>query len=244
MRPIGAASTMSGVNIETIRYYEREGIVPRAERTPAGRRLYGDADIARLRFVKRCRDLGFSVPDIRTLLELSAGNGAPCADVKALGERHLHGVRRKLDALGKLERALAELVRRCDAGRTDCPMLEKTPRGLRRVDLPRRAPVRTRVRALPWRLSAAGPARWPAVVPAPLSAALPASPHAMPDMARALLKLAVRAEPCGPAGMSLLGTAHGPPTEPMRPAAPGRRYRMSIQSPPPGVLLQCQTCFL
>ncbi|MCY4498044.1 MAG: MerR family transcriptional regulator [Rhodospirillaceae bacterium] len=125
MRPIGAASTMSGVNIETIRYYEREGIIPLADRTPSGRRLYGDADIARLRFVKRCRDLGFSVPDIRTLLELSAGNGASCADVKALGERHLHGVRRKLDELGKLERALAELVRRCDTGRTDCPMLER-----------------------------------------------------------------------------------------------------------------------
>lgn len=125
MRSIGAASTMSGVNIETIRYYEREGIVPRADRTPSGRRLYGDADIARLRFVKRCRDLGFPIPDIRTLLDLSAGNGAPCANVKALGERHLRGVRRKLDELGKLEHALAELVRRCDAGRTDCPMLER-----------------------------------------------------------------------------------------------------------------------
>ena len=125
MRPIGAASTISGVNIETIRYYEREGIVPRADRTPSGRRLYDDADIARLRFVKRCRDLGFSIPDVRTLLDLAAGNDAPCADVKALGKRHLHGVRRKLDELGKLVRALAELVERCDAGRTDCPMLER-----------------------------------------------------------------------------------------------------------------------
>ena len=125
MHPIGAASAMSGVNIETIRYYEREGIVPRAERTPSGRRLYGDADIARLRFIRRCRDLGFSIPDIRTLLDLSAGSDAPCADVKALGERHLDGIRRRLGELGKLERALAELVRRCDAGRTDCPMLER-----------------------------------------------------------------------------------------------------------------------
>ena len=125
MHPIGVASAMSGVNIETIRYYEREGVVPRAPRTPTGRRLYGDEDIARLRFVKRCRDLGFSIPDIRTLLDLSAGNDAPCADVKALGERHLRGVRRKLDELGNLERALAELVKRCDAGRIDCPMLKR-----------------------------------------------------------------------------------------------------------------------
>ena len=125
MHPIGAAARLSGVNIETIRYYEREGIVPRAARTPAGRRIYDSDDIARLRFIRRCRDLGFSVPDIRTLLELSAGSEAPCADVKALGEQHLRGVRRKLDDLGKLERALAELVKQCDAGQTDCPMLAR-----------------------------------------------------------------------------------------------------------------------
>ena len=124
MHPIGAASAMSGVNIETIRYYEREGIVPPAGRTPAGRRLFTAEDIARLRFVRRCRELGFPVPDIRTLLELAAGSDAPCADVKVLGERHLRAVRRKLDELGRLEHALAALVRRCDAGRTDCPVLE------------------------------------------------------------------------------------------------------------------------
>ena len=125
MHPIGAASAMSGVNIETIRYYEREGIVPPAARTPSGRRVYGDADIARLRFVKRCRDLGFPIPDIRTLFGLSAGSDAPCADAKALGERHLRGVRQKLEDLGRLERALAELVERCDASRADCPMLNR-----------------------------------------------------------------------------------------------------------------------
>ena len=76
-----------------------------------GRSLYGESDIARLRFVRRCRDLGFSIPDIRTLLDLSAGSDAPCAEVKALGERHLDAVRHRLDELGRLERALAELVR-------------------------------------------------------------------------------------------------------------------------------------
>ena len=125
MHSIGSASAMSGVNIETIRYYEREGIVPRPARTPAGRRVYGDDEIARLRFVRRCRDLGFAIPDIRTLLDLSAGSDAPCADVKALGERHLQGVRRKLDELAGLERALSELVGRCEDGRTDCPMLNR-----------------------------------------------------------------------------------------------------------------------
>lgn len=124
MHPIGAASTLSGVNIETIRYYERQGIVPRPRRTASGRRVYGRADIARLRFVRRCRDLGFPIADIRALLDLSAGSDAPCAEVKTLGQRHLRDVSRKIEELGKLETALADLVRRCDAGRTDCPMLD------------------------------------------------------------------------------------------------------------------------
>ena len=125
MYPIGAAAKRSGVNIETIRYYEREGIVPLPARSSSGRRLYTDEGVACLRFVKRCRDLGFSIPDIRALLHLSAGSEAPCADVKALSERHLRDIRQKIDDLRKLEQALGELVDRCDVGRTDCPMLAK-----------------------------------------------------------------------------------------------------------------------
>ena len=124
MHPIGAASAMSGVNIETIRYYEREGIVPRPSRTPSGRRLFDAEDIARLRFVRRCRELGFPIPDIRVLLDLSAGDGTSCANVKALGERHLQDVRRKLKALRQLERDLADLVHRCDDGPAECLILE------------------------------------------------------------------------------------------------------------------------
>ncbi len=125
MHSIGQAAKRSRVNIETIRYYEREGIVPRAERTASGRRFYDDAAIAQLRFVRRCRDLGFPIADIRALLELSSNATRPCGDVKDIGERHLHDVRARLADLRKLESALADLVQQCTADRPDCPVLKQ-----------------------------------------------------------------------------------------------------------------------
>lgn len=123
MHSIGEAAKRSRVNIETIRYYEREGIVPRAERTASGRRLYDDAAIAQLRFVRRCRDLGFPIADIRALLELSSNATKPCSDVKDISARHLHDVRTRLADLRKLETALADLVLECTEDRIDCPVL-------------------------------------------------------------------------------------------------------------------------
>ena len=125
MHSIGEAAKRSRVNIETIRYYEREGIVSRAERTASGRRLYDDAAIAQLRFVRRCRDLGFPIADIRALLELSSNATKPCGDVKDISERHLHDVRARLADLRKLEAALADLVQECTKDRPDCPVLKQ-----------------------------------------------------------------------------------------------------------------------
>ncbi len=115
---------MSGVCIETIRYYERTGVVPRAARTQSGRRIYDAEDIARLRFVKRCRMLGFSIPDIRALLRLTEDGDAPCAKVKALGVQHLSDIRSKIDHLNVLARTLAGLLERCEDGQTECPILD------------------------------------------------------------------------------------------------------------------------
>ncbi len=123
--PIGEAARRSGVTIETIRYYEREGIVPVAERSANGRRRYGMDAVARLRFVKRCRDLGFSISEVKTLLSLAADNGANCARVRSIGEDHLGDVRSKIADLKRLETALVELLSHCEAGRTDCPMLKE-----------------------------------------------------------------------------------------------------------------------
>lgn len=123
MQPIGEAARRSGVTIETIRYYEREGIVPAPERAASGRRLYSTLEIGRLRFVKRCRDLGFAMADIRTLMKLAAGQEGSCAVAGKLGQAHLLETRRKIADLLRLDAALSELTRNCDEGRTECAML-------------------------------------------------------------------------------------------------------------------------
>ncbi len=124
MIAIGEASRQSGVGIETIRYYEREGIVPRPVRALNNRRLYAASDVGRLRFLKRCRDLGFPLPDAKALLELSEGSAEDCRSVKELAEAHIASVRSKIDELRRLERALRELTANCDSGNVHCPMLQ------------------------------------------------------------------------------------------------------------------------
>ena len=122
MDAIGEAARRSGVGIETIRWYERVGLVPKARRAANGRRYYGDDDVTRLRFVARCRGLGFPLRDIAALLALGEAGGS-CTAVKAIGERHLDDVRAKLADLQAMEAALAELVRRCDERHAVCPAL-------------------------------------------------------------------------------------------------------------------------
>ncbi len=125
MRTIGEAAKHSGVTVETIRYYEREGIVPEADRHANGRRLYDEAAIARLRFIRRCRDLGFTISDISNLLDLSGASSRSCADVKEIGERHLTQVRERMVDLESLEAALIELLRACTENQADCPALKQ-----------------------------------------------------------------------------------------------------------------------
>lgn len=125
MFAIGEASRRSGVSIETIRYYEREGIVPEPSRAANGRRVYSATEIAQLRFIKRCRELGFRIVDAKALLALSEGTDADCAKVHEFGSAHLANVREKISELKRLEVALEELVANCRLGSTKCPMLEK-----------------------------------------------------------------------------------------------------------------------
>lgn len=128
MAAIGEASRRSGVGIETIRYYERAGVVAKPGRTASGRRDYGDADIATLRLVRRCRDLGFPLADAVALLGLAQGraHGArpDCAAAERLGRGHLVAVRDKIAELRRLEAALGELIDNCAEGRADCPLLD------------------------------------------------------------------------------------------------------------------------
>jgi MerR family mercuric resistance operon transcriptional regulator len=120
---IGELSRRTGCNIETIRYYERIGLLP----TPARRgryRHYGPEDVGRLAFVRRARELGFTLDEVRALLVLAAGGGGACAEVREIAAAHLAAVRAKVADLRAMERVLADAVRRCDAGEVPgCPLI-------------------------------------------------------------------------------------------------------------------------
>jgi MerR family mercuric resistance operon transcriptional regulator len=122
---IGALSRRSGVNIETIRYYERIGMLSPPPRTAGGRRVYDIRDVRILAFIRRARELGFSLEEIRALLRLGGPEKATCREVREIAVRHLEDIRAKLADLKKLERLLAKTVARC-SGRSapDCPVLE------------------------------------------------------------------------------------------------------------------------
>lgn len=125
MHSIGEAARQSGVTIETIRYYEREGLVPTPARFASGRRLYDGAGITRLRFIKRCRSLGFSIQDIQALLAIANEPNKACGDVKAIGEQHLCDVQKRITDLTRHERALMELLSECERGKPSCSALQR-----------------------------------------------------------------------------------------------------------------------
>lgn len=104
---------LTGCNLETVRYYETIGIMPEPPRTAANYRAYDDAHVARLRFVMRSRDLGFTLAEIRDLLGLVDGKAGTCADVQALATRHIGSVRAKIADLRRIEEELSETVSRC-----------------------------------------------------------------------------------------------------------------------------------
>src|SRR6516162_10566301 len=110
---IGELSGATGVKIETIRYYERIGILPAPPRAANGRRLYGATDMRVLVFISRARKLGFPLDEIRALLRLGGPDKAPCREVRDVATRHLAVIRSKLSDLRKLERLLATTVARC-----------------------------------------------------------------------------------------------------------------------------------
>ncbi len=122
---IGDLAERTGVNIETIRYYERVGLVPHPPRTDGRRRTYDERYVRRLDFIRRGRELGFSLAEIRTLLELADRGAVACAETKDMTVRHLTDVRGKIRSLKKLERALKTMADACQPGaQRSCPVLE------------------------------------------------------------------------------------------------------------------------
>src|SRR5216684_13643 len=123
---IGELSRRTGVNIETIRYYERINMMPHPPRTASRRRVYGQMESRTLAFIRRARRLGFTLDEIRALLELAAEGGhQACVEVRDLAARHLADVRAKIVDLKAMEGLLADAVDRCDQGEpTDCPLID------------------------------------------------------------------------------------------------------------------------
>jgi len=122
---IGSLSRRTGCNVETIRYYERIGLLPLPARSPGGYRLYGPGHLERLRFIRRARVLGFSIAEVRTLLNLADHRRRPCAEARSVAAAHLADVRAKLADLLAMERVLKETVTRCGRGDgSHCPLIE------------------------------------------------------------------------------------------------------------------------
>ena len=123
--PIGEMSKRTGVNIETIRYYERIKIMPQPDRTAGGNRQYNYDQLKRLSFIKTSRELGFNINEIRALLEMVDEQDFTCGEVHELTIGHLASVREKIKGLRKLEKALVSMASECSQGDVpDCPILE------------------------------------------------------------------------------------------------------------------------
>lgn len=121
----GQLARQTGCNLETIRYYEKIGLMPDPPRTASGYRVYDETHVVRLRFILRGRELGFSVEDIRGLLGLVDRGTQTCAEVQDLTERHLKDVRAKIADLRRIEKVLAETAAQCSGDKVPtCPVLE------------------------------------------------------------------------------------------------------------------------
>ncbi len=122
---IGEAAARSGVSAKAIRYYESIGLIAPAPRTDGGYRSYDETDVAFLRFIRRARDLGFSIEDVGRLLALYRDRSRASADVKAIAERQLAVIERKIAALEAMGATLRHLIERCHGDdRPDCPILD------------------------------------------------------------------------------------------------------------------------
>jgi Cu(I)-responsive transcriptional regulator len=122
---IGKLAEATGVKVETIRYYERAGLIAPPARTSGNYRSYGKADLARLRFVRRTRDLGFTLEEVRAMLDLAEQRDKSCATIDAIAAAHLQEVDRKIADLQGLRRELIKIIASCAGGTIgECRILE------------------------------------------------------------------------------------------------------------------------
>ena len=123
---IGELARTTGVKVVTIRYYEQIGVLPTPSRTSGNYRIYGQEHARRLRFIRRCRELGFSLDEVRDLFRLSARNAPSCAEVCRIAELHLQAVEKKLADLSYLASELRRISASCNGNRpmAECRIME------------------------------------------------------------------------------------------------------------------------
>lgn len=122
---MGAFARITGCDRETIRYYERIGLLPDPKRTQAGYRVYQEKDSNRLRFILRCRDLGLSIKEVRELIELVDRNEYTCEGVNKLALSHMKSIRSRIRDLQQLEKAIKRMADQCSGGDTpDCAFID------------------------------------------------------------------------------------------------------------------------
>lgn len=124
MFAIGETARKSGVKTETIRFYERTGVVPKPARSPNGQRVYSDKDVSTLSFIRRCRDHGFSLIEAKEMLELASNKVVPCEDLRNIAQSNLDQINKKIIELQSLSAILSNLLIECENSEGDCPIVE------------------------------------------------------------------------------------------------------------------------
>ncbi len=122
---VGKLAKEAGVNVETVRYYERTGVLPKPERKASGYRLYSEEDVKRIRFIKHAQQLGFTLKEIQELLELRIDAGISCEEVRQQAEEKILNVEQKIANLQRIRQVLTQLVAACQSRKTtdNCPIL-------------------------------------------------------------------------------------------------------------------------
>lgn len=124
---VGQLAKEAGFNVETIRYYEKLKLLPKPKRRESRYRIYNDTDLKRLLFIKRAKELGFTLKEIKELLELKIDSRAKCGDVKHLTEHKLKDIDNRISDLKKIRKVLMKLIEQCvneEVSSDECPILE------------------------------------------------------------------------------------------------------------------------
>jgi len=123
---VGQLAKSAGVGVETVRFYERKGLLAEPDRKPSGYRHYDDEVVKRLRFIKRAKELGFTLNEIKELLSLRLDPTTTCADVKKRSEEKIDDIEAKIRTLQRMKRALVKVTKACSGrgGTSECPILE------------------------------------------------------------------------------------------------------------------------